>query len=210
MSDSSLSISSSTPSNSPLSDSGPSNSTAGGSTRAPGSTIGAPGASPDGPDLREQGMLFRSLLESPLTARQWADFSSYRSLEDLSRDQGGDASALLQGQSLIDPAPGFQPAAAAAAPGGPDPAIAELIERHIRRALASVDPESQDGEIRIELSDAVFPGTALSLKRTADGWQLTATADNRQSLDELNQFAPDLVERFEKASLGRLQVTLRG
>jgi hypothetical protein len=200
VSDSSLSISSSTPiSGTPSS-----------STPAQGTTTGTEGPSPEGPDLREQGMLFRSLLESPLTARQWADFSSYRSLEDLSRDQGGDASALLQGQSLIDPGPGFQPAAAAAAPGGPDPAIAELIERHIRRALASVDPESQDGEIRIELSDAVFPGTALSLKRTADGWQLTATADNRQSLDELNQFAPDLVERFEKASLGRLHVTLAG
>jgi hypothetical protein len=155
-------------------------------------------------------MLFRSLLEAPLTARQWADFSQYRSLEDLSRDQGGDGSALLQGQPLVDPGPGSQPAAAAAAPGGPDPAIAELIERHIRRALTSVDAESQDGEIRIELSDAVFPGTALTLKRTADGWQLTATADNRQSLDELNHFAPDLVERFEKASLGRLHITLAG
>jgi hypothetical protein len=207
VSDSSLSISSSTPSSS-----APSNSTSGSGTPAQGTTTGAGGPSPDGPDLREQGMLFRSLLESPLTARQWADFSSYRSLQDLSHDQGGDASAMLQGQgqALIDPGPGFQPAAAAAAPGGPDPAIAELIERHIRRALASVDAESQDGEIRIELSDAVFPGTALTLKRTADGWQLTATADNRQSLDELNHFAPDLVERFEKASLGRLHVTLAG
>lgn len=200
MSDSSLSVSSSIPGNS----------TPGSSTAAQGATTGAQGPSPEGPDLREQGMLFRSLLESPLTARQWADYSQYRSLEDLSHDQGGDASAMLQGQPLIDPGPGFQPAAAAAAPGGPDPAIAELIERHIRRALASVDAESQDGEIRIELSDAVFPGTALTLKRTADGWQLNATADNRQSLDELNHFAPDLVERFEKASLGRLHVTLAG
>ena len=204
MSDSSLSISSSTPSSS-----APGNSTSGSGTPAQGTTTGAGGPSPEGPDLREQGMLFRSLLEIPQTARQWADFSSSRSLQDLSHDQGGDASAMLQGQGqpLIDPGLGFQPAAAAA-PGGPDPAIAELIERHIRRALASVDAEGQDGEVRIELSDAVFPGTALTLKRTADGWQLTATADNRKSLDELNHFAPDLVERFEKASLGRLHVTL--
>jgi hypothetical protein len=67
---------------------------------------------------------------------------------------------------------------------------------------------STDGEVRIELSDAVFPGTALSLKRTADGWHLNATADNRQSLDKLNHFAPALIERFARASLGHLQVSL--
>jgi hypothetical protein len=166
-------------------------------------------APPDAPaDLREQGMLFRSLLEVPQTARQWAEFSTYRNLADRSHDQGGDTGGLLQAQTPLDAGQAFQPAAATAAPGAPDPAIAELIERHIRRALASVDAGSSEGEVRIELSDAVFPGTALTLKRMADGWQLTATADNRQSLDELNQFAPDLVERFEKASLGHLRITL--
>ena len=94
--------------------------------------------------------------------------------------------------------------------GAPDPAVAQLMEWHIRRILASAGSERAESEIRIELSDAVFPGTALTLKRTADGWHLAATADNRQSLDELNRFAPALVERFAQASLGRLQVTLDG
>jgi hypothetical protein len=144
-------------------------------------------------------------MDTPLTARQWSQFSEYRSLADLSHEQGADASAMLQAQTLIDSGSGFQPSTAA---GAPDPAIAELIERHVRRALATCDAESQEAEIRIELSDAVFPGTALTLKRTAEGWQLTATADNRQSLDELNHFAPALVERFMRASLGHLRVLL--
>jgi len=191
-----------------VSDSSLSVSSSGVPAQAGATTTASADVPPDAPaDLREQGMLFRSLLEAPQTARQWAEFSTYRNLEDRSHNQGGDTGGLLQVQTPLDAGQAFQPAAAAAA-GAPDPAIAELIERHIRRALASVDAGSSEGEVRIELSDAVFPGTALTLKRMADGWQLTATADNRQSLDELNQFAPDLVERFEKASLGHLRITL--
>jgi hypothetical protein len=84
------------------------------------------------------------------------------------------------------------------------------MEWHIRRILASAGSDRAADEIRIELSDAVFPGTSLTLKRTADGWHLAATADNRHSLDELIRFAPALVERFAQASLGHLQVTLDG
>ena len=212
-------------------------------------------------DVRQQALLFRSLMDAPVTVRQLAELaaqnadvalaerdaggtrldpwaldprtSDQRTLDQRTQDQWTpsqwtpadgrdglqdladrshpsaiDVSAMIQAQQLISQGPGTQPAAAA---GAPDPSIAELIEKHVRRALASVEARSStDGELRIELSDAVFPGTALSLQRTSDGWQLTATADNRQSLDKLNHFAPALVERFARASLGHLRISLEG
>jgi hypothetical protein len=140
---------------------------------------------------------------------RWNPADSRDGLQDLanhSHQPAVDVSAMIQAQHLIEQGPGGQPAAPA---GAADPSIAELIEKHVRRALASIQARSStDDEVRIELSDAVFPGTALSLKRTADGWHLNATADNRQSLDKLNHFAPALVERFARASLGHLQVSL--
>ncbi|MFL6604247.1 MAG: hypothetical protein ACJ8R9_23345 [Steroidobacteraceae bacterium] len=140
---------------------------------------------------------------------RWSPADSRGGLQDLANHshQGAvDVSAMMQVQHLIEQGPAGQAAAAA---GAPDPSIAELIEKHVRRALSSIQARSStDGEVRIELSDAVFPGAALSLKRTADGWHLNATADNRQSLDKLNHFAPALVERFARASLGHLQVSL--
>ena len=148
---------------------------------------------PTASDLREQGALFRSLLEAPRKAREWADATS-----------GG-----MQQQASIGAGHVSQPSVSTPT-GAPDPAVAQLMEWHIRRILASAGSDRAADEIRIELSDAVFPGTALTLKRTPDGWHLAATADNRHSLDELNRFAPALVERFAQASLGRLQVTLDG
>jgi len=143
---------------------------------------------PEGADLRQLGVLFRSLLETPRKAREWADAT-------------GSGMPQASMGVVTQPAPPT---------GAGDPAMAQLMEWHIRRILASAGSERAESEIRIELSDAVFPGTALTLKRTADGWHLAATADKRHSLDELNRFAPALVERFAQASLGRLQVTLDG
>jgi len=194
--------------------------------------------SSDPADVRQQALLFRSLMDAPITVLQLAERAArnadvesaergagthpdqwslgpwtpagsrngFQDLADRSHASAMDVSAMLQAQHLVDQGPGCQPAAAA---GAPDPSIAELIEKHVRRALASVEARSStDDEVRIELSDAVFPGTALSLKRTSEGWQLTATADNRQSLDKLSHFAPSLVERFARASLGHLRVCL--
>jgi hypothetical protein len=197
----------------------------------------------DPADVRQQALLFRSLMDAPITVRQLAELAAgnadvelvergagthldqwtpdqwtadrwtpadgrngFQDLADRSHPSAVDVSAMLQAQHQIDQGPGCQPAAPA---GAPEPSIAELIEKHVRRALASVEARSStNGEVRIELSDAVFPGTALSLQRTAEGWQLTATADNRQSLDKLSHFAPALVERFARASLGHLRVSL--
>jgi hypothetical protein len=241
VSDSSISVGSSNAAN------GTANRTDAPSSGSDSSTRSSSQAS-DPADVRQQALLFRSLMDAPITVRQLADLAArsadvelaargaaanldqgtpdpwtrdqwvpdrwtpadgrngLQDLADHSHPSAVDVSAMLQAQHLIDQGPGFQPAAPA---GAPDPSIAELIEKHVRRALASVEARSStNGEVRIELSDAVFPGTALSLQRTSDGWQLTATADNRQSLDKLNHFAPALVERFARASLGHLRVSL--
>jgi hypothetical protein len=158
---------------------------------AQGTTTRTEAPVPEGKDLRELGVLFRSLLDSPRKAREWADAT------------GGMQQASMGAEHLSQPA-------ASTPAGASDPAVAQLMEWHIRRILASAGSDRAADEIRIELSDAVFPGTALTLKRTPDGWHLAVTADNRHSLDELNRFAPALVERFAQASLGRLQVTLDG
>jgi hypothetical protein len=89
----------------------------------------------------------------------------------------------------------------------PDLTFAELVQQHVRRTLAlqAMDGSVED-EVRLELSDAVLPGTTLSLRRTCAGWQLLATTDNRQSRDKLSRFGPALIARFAQASLGSLEI----
>lgn len=99
------------------------------------------------------------------------------------------------------------PVAPAPAAAAPDLTLAELVHRHVRRTLASQATDgSGEDEVRLELSDAVLPGTTLSLRRTRSGWQLLATTGNRQSLDKLGRFTPALIARFAQASLGSLEV----
>ena len=167
-------------------------------------------------DVQQQSRQFRSLMGTPLTGRQLADLTARNGLRGsrnefpaLSYDprfRYPDGSAP---QSML-PVFNQEPQAPAVATSGPDPTFAELVEKHVRRALASqeVARTSPGEEVRIELSDAVLPGTAVTLRRTSGGWQLWAKTDNRQSLERLNQFAPALVERFARASLGRLDISL--
>jgi hypothetical protein len=183
-------------------------------------------------DLDQQAELFRALMSgTPLTAGQLAGLSARGNLGSLTGDEGGttgpqsdglqqtlsddwhrrevDVSMMMATQRAMDQGaiPNIQ---AASAPTAPDLSIAELIEKHVRRVLASQETRrtSAGGEVRLELSDAVLPGTALSLRRTANGWQLSATADNKQSLERLNEFAPVLVQRFAQASLGQLEISV--
>jgi hypothetical protein len=184
---------------------------------------------PGTPDLEQQGrldrqsQLFRDLMAGRMTAWQLAELASrggsaavippvlqssdqQPGFADDPRHTNVDVAALMAAEKRVDAGP---PAHTIAATASPDRAFAELIEKHVRRVLASREARgSHGGEVRIELSDAVLPGTALLLKRTSAGWQLSATSENRQSLDMLEQFAPALVERFARASLGRLEVSL--
>lgn len=116
----------------------------------------------------------------------------------------GDSSLPLYQQLMANPLP--DPQAVAAAPD-PDVTFAELLERHVRRTLASTSPaRANSDEVRIELTDVVLPDTSLSLKRGPQGWSLLAVTGNRNSLERLDRFTPALIRRFAAASLGELEV----
>lgn len=177
--------------------------------------------------------LFRTLMGTPKFAWQWAELAArdagFRATwaestwgaesapGDGNMDRDGfrypdhelrrgelDVSSQLSSQHVID---GATPAQVIAAAGAPDLTFAELVEKHVRRALASATDDGAGGEMQIELSDAVLPGTALSLRRTPQGWQLLATSGNKQSRETFVRFAPALVARFAQCSLGRLQIS---
>jgi hypothetical protein len=115
------------------------------------------------------------------------------------------ASLLAASQPISNTAP-----AVAAAAADPEPTFAELIERHVRRTLATRPTNRYDSEeVRLELTDAILPDTSLSLRRSSAGWQLTAITNDRGSLERLEQFTPSLVKRFANASLGSLEVVAR-
>jgi hypothetical protein len=114
------------------------------------------------------------------------------------------SSSPLYQQSTSNSTP--DPQAVAAAPD-PDLTFAELLERHVRRTLATNSTARPGGdEVRIELTDVVLPDTALSLRRNSQGWSLLAVTGNRDSLERLDRFAPALVQRFAAASLGELEI----
>jgi hypothetical protein len=175
-------------------------------------------------ELKQQGRAFRDLLAGTLTPRELADLAAkgsakatspvpvaasrdefWRLTGDARRDNP-DASGMAAVHHSVEQGPTPQVAAAAAAP---DLTFAELVEKHVRRALASERTSSgSSGEVRIELTDAALPGMALSLSRTTSGWQLVASGRNPQSRDTLEEFAPALVARFERAALGKLEISL--
>lgn len=169
-------------------------------------------------DLPERAAAFRALMNGvPLTAEQLTMLGErgkngghgnpgHGNSEHKHRE--ADVPTMLDVQRTIELAtPPAVPVPQCSTP--PDMSIAELIDKHVKRLLASQGAGSaRSGEVRLELSDAVLPGTSLSLRQTADGWQLSAMADNKQSLDRLNEFAPALVKRFSQASLGRLEISV--
>jgi hypothetical protein len=194
-------------------------------------TSGDPPADADSgqPDgfILQQGKLFRTLMTAPEDAERQEEVSVRGGLvpgRQYDDDEGGsdygglgnslhrsdvDIAAQLLAQRLLEAGPQLQgtPAAAAA----PDPTFAELMVKHIRRALVSADAaDDSGGEILLEMSDTVLPSTVLSLRRTAEGWQLHAVTANPESRQALTRFAPTLVERFAQSSLGQLRISLDG
>ncbi len=175
-------------------------------------------------ELKQQGRAFRDLLAGKLTPRELADLAAKGSAKPFdpataapSRDEfwrlsndarrnDPDGAAMASLRHVVDQGPTPQAVATASAP---DLTFAELVEKHVRRALASERASStSSGEVRIDLTDAVLPGMALSLRRTTSGWQLVASGKNPQARDTLEEFAPALVARFERAALGTLEISL--
>jgi type III secretion system (T3SS) protein HpaP len=196
------------------------------SSDASSSTDATDGSGQPDSFVLQQGKLFRSLMSEPDTVeRQSADLvrggsvparqqddddsgdNNYGGLGDGLHRGDVDIAAQLLAQRLLEAGSLLQgtPAAAAA----PDPTFAELMVKHIRRALVSADAaDDSGGEIRLEMSDAVLPGTVLSLRRTEEGWQLHAVTANPESRQTLSRFAPTLVARFAQGSLGPLRISL--
>lgn len=119
---------------------------------------------------------------------------------------------------LLDPAQLWQaqhalrgaetPPAATPAASGASTAVAELIERHVRRFAAGGSATGADGEGRVllRMSDDTLPGTDLLLSREGSGWVLRADVRSRDSYDAIRDAAPGLAKRFAERNLGELRV----
>ena len=90
------------------------------------------------------------------------------------------------------------------------PALAELIERHVKQLLvpdATSRSSAQSREIMITLKDGLLPGTELWLSRTSTGWKLRADTRSSTTYRSLVEGAPQLIERFALSNLGSLEIT---
>jgi hypothetical protein len=89
------------------------------------------------------------------------------------------------------------------------PALAELIERHVKQLLvpdATSRSSAQSREIMITLKDGLLPDTELWLSRTDNGWRLRADTRSADAYRSLLEGAPQLIERFASSRLGELEV----
>lgn len=105
------------------------------------------------------------------------------------------------------PAQAFGAPPPAAAPPAPAPALAELIERHVRQLLVSETAISaRGGDVLLRMSDAALPGTDIWLRRTERGWKVRADVRSRDSYDAIVAGSERLVKRFAEHGLGELDI----
>lgn len=106
----------------------------------------------------------------------------------------------VQPQALGAPPPAASPPAVA-------PALAELIEKHVRQMLVSETATSaRGGDMLLRMSDAALPGTDIWLRRTERGWKVRAEARSRDSYDAIVGGSEQLIKRFAEHGLGELDV----
>lgn len=89
------------------------------------------------------------------------------------------------------------------------PALAELIERHVKQMLvpdAASRSSAQSREIMLTLKNGLLPDTELWLSRTPTGWHLRANTHSADAYRSLVDSAPQLIERFAGSRLGELEV----
>lgn len=100
------------------------------------------------------------------------------------------------------------PQQAAAASASLAPALAELVQKHVKQMLVS-DPRSGRGrsrEVLLRMQNDVLPGTDLWLTQTENGWQLRADVRSRDAYDTLLANQDELVQRFAEGALGKLTI----
>lgn len=181
------------------------------------SSVGASGGQ-RGLSSSEQDKALRELLQRQLDAAAERapavpPRGEERDGQDSSSDGGssGDqalpsagAQAWHQAQQIVlhgteQPAPAAQAALA--------PALAELIERHVKQLLVpDARSSAQAREIMITLKDGVLPGVELWLSRTDKGWKLRVDTHTPEAYRQLLEGAPQLVERFADKHLGELEI----
>lgn len=169
----------------------------------------------------DQGQSLRDLLQrqlgqsagrlaSPSPRDQQDDTGGSSDQQDDRRDDGQAANIGMQAlhmaqQTIVQNAE--QPTAAGQASMAP--ALAELIERHVKQLLvpdATSHSAAHAREIMITLKDGLLPGTELWLSRTDDGWKLRADTRSDSAYRSLLESTPQLVERFARGRLGSLEV----
>jgi hypothetical protein len=158
-----------------------------------------------------QRQLSEGRAQSPVLASRDQDSSSSDSEQDDHRGDGqAGANIGLQAlhmaqQTIVQDAQQPAPSHAAMAP-----ALAELIERHVKQLLvpdATSRSAAQAREIMITLKDGLLPGTELWLSRTSNGWKLRADTRSSTAYRSLVEGAPQLIERFAQSQLGALEIS---
>ena len=158
-----------------------------------------------------QRQLSEGRAQSPVLASRDQDSSSSDSQQDDHREDGqAGANIGLQAlhmaqQTIVQDAQQPAPSHAAMAP-----ALAELIERHVKQLLvpdATSRSAAQAREIMITLKDGLLPGTELWLSRTSNGWKLRADTRSSTAYRSLVEGAPQLIERFAQSQLGALEIS---
>jgi hypothetical protein len=177
------------------------------------------GASADANELPpDQEQALRDLLQRqlgegaaqlPVLARSGDDNSDDQHDDRRDNDQAAAANGmqvLHATQSAMQP----NPEQAMASQASMAPALAELIERHVKQLLVpdvASRSAAQAREIMITLKDGLLPGTELWLSRTGSGWKLRADTRSSTAYRSLIEGAPQLIERFAQSRLGELEVT---
>ncbi len=126
----------------------------------------------------------------------------------------GDRSALADdwlaystpSSPTAQPGAAVQPSASA---GGDPSHFVDLMARHVQNMLVS-EPRTgsvqQEQQLLMRLTDQVLPNTQVMLTRSARGWTLKAESSGEEELNVIRQSTDSLVERFQQAGLGALEV----
>ena len=145
----------------------------------------------------------------PVLARHDDDSRDDQQDDHRDNDQASGSSAM-QALHLAQPIAQPSPEQVLSSQPSMAPALAELIERHVKQLLvpdAASRSAAQSREIMITLKDGLLPGTELWLSRTSHGWKLRADTRSSTAYRSLIEGAPLLIERFAQSKLGDLEVT---
>lgn len=130
---------------------------------------------------------------------------------DTSRNQAGDLPATGHAAADNATAPGGLHSAAASDPGRAvptNPAVVELIEKHVRQLLASEGASRGEAGsfVMLKLDQDVLPDTHLRLEKTTNGWRIEADTTDHSAMAVINEHTGMLQDRFRQAGLGDLEV----